>query len=159
MNRPMRCRVKKGSRGLTLTHGAPGPDGVRGSEEARAAGRQMGIRFFVGNAGSGDEPLEDEIGRLFRGTIDEVRPDVLYVPTPHHADPSFRTVHKTALKEGSKVGTIFAYDPGDGSSEFRPGVFVPISATIQDKLKAIYLGSICPRAARRGVRTRPRKSP
>jgi len=122
---------------LTLTHGAAGPDGVRRSGEARTAGRQMGVRFFVGNAGSGDEPLDLELGRLFKGALDEVRPDILYVPTLHHANPSFRTVHEAAMKGTSKVGTIFAYDPGDGWPNFRPSVFVPISATIQDKLEVM----------------------
>jgi hypothetical protein len=70
--------------------------------------------------------VDAEIDRLFRGALEEGRPDVLYVPTSHHADPSFQTVHETALQEGSKLGTIFAYDPGDGSPEFRPAVFVVI---------------------------------
>ncbi len=122
---------------LTLTRGSIGDDGERRSEEAKRAGRKMGIRFFVGNAGSGDDPLESDLRRLVKGAINEVRPDLLYVPTTHHADSSFRTVHETALAERNKVGTIFAYDPGDGSPEFRPGVFVPIGSTLQDKLELL----------------------
>ena len=119
---------------LTLTHGAAGEEGERRSEEARQAGRRMGIRFFVGNAGSGDDSLEFDVRRLLRGAINEVRPDLLYVPTAHHADPTFRAVHETVLREQAKVGTVFAYDPGDGSPQFRPEVFAPIGSTLQDKL-------------------------
>ena len=108
---------------LTLTHGSTGEEGQRRSEEAKKAGRLMGVRFFVGNAGSGDDPLETDLRGLVRGAINEVRPDLLYVPTAQHVNPAFRTVNETALEEREKVGTIFAYCPGDGSPEFRPGVF------------------------------------
>ena len=122
---------------LTLTHGSTGEDGQRRSEEAKKAGQLMGVRFFVGNAGSGDDPLETDLRRLVRGAINEVRPDLLYVPTAQHVNPAFRTVNETALEEREKVGTIFAYCPGDGSPEFRPGVFAPIGSTLQDKLEVL----------------------
>ena len=97
----------------------------------------MGVRFFVGNAGAGDDPLETDLRRLVRGAINEVRPDLLYVPTAQYVNPAFRTVNETALEEQEKVGAIFAYCPGDGSPEFRPGVFAPIGATLQDKLEVL----------------------
>ncbi len=122
---------------LTLTHGAAGDDGERRSEEAKVAGRSMGIRFFVGNAGSGDDSLAVDLRRLLAGAINEVRPDLLYLPTTQHSDPAFQIVNETALEEGQKIGTIFAYDPGDASPEFRPGVFVPIGTTLQDKLEVL----------------------
>ena len=122
---------------LTLTHGSPGEDGDRRSAEAKDAGRKIGIRFFVGNAGSGDDPLDADLRRLVKSAINEVRPDLLYVPTIHHADASFGVVQEAALAERNKVGTILAYDPGDGSPEFRPGIFVPIGPTLQDKLELL----------------------
>ncbi len=124
---------------LTLTHGSPGEDGERRCDEAKRAGRAMGIRFFVGNAGSGDDPLETDLRSLIKGAINEVRPDLLYVPTTHHADSTFRTVHEAAVDESGKIGTILAYCPGDGSPDFRPGIFVPIGSTLQDKLEVLRI--------------------
>lgn len=122
---------------LTLSHGSGGEEGRRRREEAKEAGRSMGVRFFVGNAGSGDDPLEEDLRRLVEGAVHEIRPDIIYIPTRHHPDPSFRVVHEAAVAASREGGVILAYDPGDGSPEFRPGVFVPIPATLEEKLRVL----------------------
>ena len=122
---------------LTLTHGSPGDEGLRRSEESKRAGRALGVRFFVGNAGSGDAPLYGDLKRLVTGAIHELRPDIVYCPTPHHPHPGFTVIHDTVLEEGRRVDTVFAYDPGDASPQFRPGFFVPVASALEEKLEVL----------------------
>lgn len=122
---------------LTLTHGSPGLPGAARRDQAKAAGRKMGIRFFVGNAGSGDDPLGDDLERLVRGALKEIRPDVVYIPTLHHADPAFGIVHHAAREAGGDVTAILAYDPGDAEPDFVPDHFVPVDDVLDEKSDAL----------------------
>jgi CheY-like chemotaxis protein len=122
---------------LTLTHGSPGEEGRRRSDDAKRAGREMGVRFFVGNAGSGGTPLDDDLRRLVTGAINELKPEIVYCPTPHHVNPGFAAVHDAVMEEGRRVDTIFAYDPGDASPQFRPGFFVPAGSALDEKLAVL----------------------
>lgn len=122
---------------LTLTHGSPGDAGRRRSDEAKRAGRAMGVRFFVGNAGADASPLEHDLARLVSGAIRELRPEIVYCPTSHHPNRGFAIVHDTVLEEGRRVDTIFSYDPGDASPQFRPGFFVPVSAVLDEKMAVL----------------------
>jgi hypothetical protein len=160
MNQPMRYRVKKGSRGLTLTHGAPGPGRVRRSEEARAAGQQVGIRFLAGNA--------KKWGRTAGGCRN--RPAVQGCPRGRAAGCSVRA-------HLSPRGPVVSDGPRDRSARGKQaGNYLCVRSRrwlsrIPTRRVRGYLGndsgqargqllhSICPGAARRGVRTRPRESP
>jgi DNA-binding response OmpR family regulator len=122
---------------LTLTHGTPGDRGERRRDHAKGAGRAMGIRFFVGNAGSGDDPLESDLERLVRGALKEIDPHLLYIPTPHHRNPAFRVVHETAVAQASDEARLFAYDPGDAQPEFNPDTFVPLEGSLEEKMSVI----------------------
>lgn len=122
---------------LTLTHGSSGEEGLRRMEQAKKAGRALGVRFFVGNAGSGETPLDGDLRRLITGAVRELRPDIVYCPTQHHANPGFALVHDAVLEEGRRVDTIFAYDPGDASPQFRPGFFVPAKSALDEKLEVM----------------------
>lgn len=122
---------------LTLSHGAEGPAGEARRDEAKAAGRKLGLRFFVGNAGSGETPLEEDLARLVGGALKEIRPDILYLPTPHHPDPSFRTVYDTVLGQDALPEAIFAFDAGDGGPEFHPDVFIPLDDLVDRKVEAL----------------------
>lgn len=122
---------------LTLTHGGTDETGNARREQAKEAGRKMGLRFFVGNAGSGDDSLEDDLRRLVRGALEEVRPHVLYLPTRHHTDDSLGVVHDTAARFEPGPDTILAYDPGDADPRFAPDLFVPVDDALDDKAGAL----------------------
>lgn len=122
---------------LTLTHG---PDAARDEErlgQAKAAGRSLGVRFFVGNAGSGEDSLQEDVERLVRGALREIRPDVVYVPTVHHADAGLRMAHQTALGAASDGVAILAYDPGDAEPDFVPDAFFPVEDVVEEKAGAV----------------------
>ncbi len=122
---------------LTLTHGHPTPPGVSRRDHSKAAGRAMGIRFFVGNAGSGDEPLEDDLRRLVRGALTEIRPDLVYVPTLNHPEPSLQLIQEDVMSEATGAPAVYAYDPGDSTPDFHPTAFVRIATTLDQKLEAL----------------------
>lgn len=122
---------------LTLTHGTPGQAGKDRGEQAKQAGKRMGVRFFVGNAGSGDDPMASDLERLVGGAMKEIRPHVVYVPTPHHPEPSFQVVHDTAVRQGEGLEGILAYDPGDSEPGFVPDLFVPVDEVLDTKARVI----------------------
>jgi CheY-like chemotaxis protein/LmbE family N-acetylglucosaminyl deacetylase len=122
---------------LTLTHGATGDQGDQRAEAAKQAGRRMGVRFFVGNAGTGDDSQAQDLQRLVSGAIREIGPHLIYVPTPFHADPGFRTVHDTALEGGTEAESILAYDPGDAEPGFAPELFIPVDGVLDAKIRVV----------------------
>jgi CheY-like chemotaxis protein/LmbE family N-acetylglucosaminyl deacetylase len=122
---------------LTLTHGSPAPQGDQRAEAAKLAGRRMGIRFFVGNAGTGDDSLSEDLQRLVAGAIREIRPHLIYIPTPFHPDPAFRTVHAAALDRGTDAELILAYDPGDAEPGFVPELFIPVDGVLDAKARVL----------------------
>ncbi len=119
---------------LTLTHGAGGERGTLLQELAKAAGRELGIRFYVGNAGSGDDHLHHDLARLVSGAIREIRPDIVYLPTGEHADPGYGVVERTILAEGARVGRILAFDPGDAAPGFHPTRFHSVDDVFDRKV-------------------------
>lgn len=122
---------------LTLMHGHPAPPGVSRRDQSKAAGRGMGIRFFVGNAGSGEEPLEDDLRRLARGALTEIRPDLVYVPTLNHPAPSLQLIQEDVMSEATGAPSVYAYDPGDSTADFHPTAFVRVATTLDQKLEAL----------------------
>lgn len=124
---------------LTLTRGPEESAAARNTESAKAAGRAMDVRYFVGNAGSAAIPLEEDLRRICRDALREVRPDLLYLPTPKHDFDPIRIVHETMAAEAVLARTILSYNPGDATASFRPDVFVPVSETLHRKAAALAL--------------------
>lgn len=122
---------------LTLTRGDPGKEGVLRGNHAKAAGRAMDVRYFVGNAGSGEVPLAQDLRRISRDALREVRPELIYLPTIHHGVELIRIVHETLVGEAVQAQAIFAYNPGDANASFRPQLFVPISTVLPRKAEAL----------------------
>jgi CheY-like chemotaxis protein/LmbE family N-acetylglucosaminyl deacetylase len=122
---------------LTLTHGLRDSQSVRRREAAKAAGRKMGIRFFVTNAGSGDASTEEDIRRLVEGALIEIRPDIVYLPTRHHINPHLRAAAEAAIAGAKDEQRLFAYDPGDAGSGFRPDLFLPVGSSLEEKVAVL----------------------
>jgi hypothetical protein len=99
----------------------------------------MDVRYFVGNAGSGEIPLEEDLRRICRDALREVRPELLYLPTKSHDIGLIRIVHETMASEAVGAATILAYNPGDATATFRPSVFVPVSPALAQKGEALAL--------------------
>jgi hypothetical protein len=97
----------------------------------------MDVRYFVGNAGSAEIPLEDDLRRICRDALREVRPDLLYLPTRQHVYPPIRIVHDTMAGEAVQAETLLAYNPGDATASFRPTFFVPVAPILSRKGEAL----------------------
>lgn len=124
---------------LHLSSGEPDESGRRRREAAREAGQRLGVRTFVGNAGSAAGDVEAELVRLAGGAVREIRPDILYIPSAAHDGPALRAAHSAALDAArSRVATILAYDAGDVRPEFTPGWFSPLDDELmKTKLEAL----------------------
>jgi DNA-binding response OmpR family regulator len=122
---------------LTLTRGVEATEGRRRAESAKAAGRAMDVRYFVGNAGSAEIPLEEDLRRICRDALREVRPELIYLPTKNHAFSPIRIVHETIAGEAVGAHSILAYTPGDATASFRPTFFVPVGSRIARKGEAL----------------------
>lgn len=122
---------------LTLTHGVRDGDSVRRREAAKAAGRRMGVRFFVTNAGSGDASTEEDIQRLVENALIEIRPEVIYLPTRNHRDPLLRVAADAALARAKEEQRLFGYDPGDAGSGFRPDLLLPVAESLEEKISVL----------------------
>lgn len=111
----------------------------KGSEEARElaqkAGRRMGARSFFGTANSEDPELfERQVTGALSGAMEELRPDVVYAPSPRRRDPLGQTVVEAILDQAAEVPRIFCYDAGDATPEFHPTLFVPVGSLLDEKL-------------------------
>lgn len=101
---------------------------------ARAA-RRLDARFYMSSA-----PLDDRVGfqetaaRVLEEALAEIRPDVLYLPTPNRLDPLAMPLVKVALRTGAEVSRVFCYDVGDGSRDFRPRLFLPVEEVMDRKM-------------------------
>ncbi len=127
--------------------------GSEGSDRARARVEQsaqlLGIRGFLGPAPESDShTFLVAVTPLLRNVFEQLRPDVLYVPTGNRSDPLARLFLETCLRFGSDIRRIFCYDKGDADHHFRPSLFMPVAEALSRKLLA--LDEDLPVAARRG---------
>jgi LmbE family N-acetylglucosaminyl deacetylase len=89
----------------------------------------------------GQKELNDTIGSV----IKEVDPDVLYIPYVGELNQDHRLVFEACLVSarplGNKIKKILAYETFSGAAwgvkQFVPTVFVDITGTLKDKLKAM----------------------
>jgi hypothetical protein len=103
----------------------------------------MDVRYFVGNAGSAAIPLEEDLRRICREALREVRPELLYLPTRNHDFAPIRIVHETMASEAVRAAAILAYNPGDATARFGPTCFVPVSGTLSRKREALAFFEAC----------------
>jgi CheY-like chemotaxis protein/LmbE family N-acetylglucosaminyl deacetylase len=136
--------VEAGCGGTLLRHRARGDQVVvlvlsKKSEDERErallASRTLGARFFVGTADPSDPELfERQAIGLLAGAIDELRPDILYLPTANRRDPLGAVLAGVGVEQAPDVPRIFRYDAGDPTPAFRPGLFVPVGGVLEEKV-------------------------
>jgi len=131
----------RGHRVVVLTMG---PGGVSLEEEpamrerTRTAGRRLGARFFMGSVREAElESFKDQVHSLLGSAMAEARPDVLYLPTPNRTDEFAQALVDVALALGPDISRIFCYDVGDANQQFRPEIYMPVDATLEEKLQVL----------------------
>ncbi len=103
-----------------------------GRGQARECGRRLGVRTFVGDTVEAGGEMK-ALTRLAAGAVDEISPDLLYLPTLHHRDPMNRAAHRAALGAATGVKHCFAYDAGAIEPTFSPDLVVPLSNDLLDR--------------------------
>lgn len=130
---------------LVLTDGGAGDPGreradlaqVRQSEQ-RAAATQLGIDsvLFWGEP-DGGLAADEENARRLRTVLDDVQPDLVYLPPFFDRHPDHRVV--TALLYVALQGTGLEFDCGiyEAGTPIAPNVLVDVSAQMETKLQAV----------------------
>lgn len=107
-------------------------------DRIREASTRLGSRFYLGTADPSDPELfAKQTSGLILGTLEELRPDVLYLPSPHRRDPLGRIVAEAAMEQAADIPRIFRYDSGDPTPDFDPDLFLPVGETLEGKLDVL----------------------
>jgi CheY-like chemotaxis protein/LmbE family N-acetylglucosaminyl deacetylase len=133
--------LDRGDRVMTVVMG-PGPEdwGVEETarNRARGASRDLGSRFFMGNARTRDpEEFKDMSFKLLSGALAEIRPDVLYLPTANQVDELSRALVDVALEVAPDIDAVFCYQAGDVTREFDPDLFIPLGEHLDRKVRIL----------------------
>lgn len=121
---------------VVLFHFSGGSDPDRDRRIIESAGRRLGARTFITSPTDSGENARSELVHLVTSAIGELRPDILYLPTSQHPHPRHRAVSRAASAAATDVPIILAYDPGDASPSFAPGLFAPLETTgLEEKLE------------------------
>ena len=122
---------------LCLTKGEASGDVEVRENECKRAAKILGVDelFFGGledtNVHDGRETI-DGIEKV----IDEVRPDIVYAPTPKDTHQDHRNTGFAAMSAGRRVKMILLYEGASTQRDFVPQVFVDITRTFELKRKA-----------------------
>jgi LmbE family N-acetylglucosaminyl deacetylase len=130
--------------GLVLTRGENGVGQDRGrysrEKEALAGARRMGLaslnihQFPDARLAS----RRDEVKVAIEVAIQRLQPDVVLTHTRADLHFDHRLVHLATLEGARNVPTLLCYENPNTPPEFRPSLFVDVSAHIGRKIEALY---------------------
>jgi len=122
---------------LCLTKGEASGDVEVRENECRRAAEILGVDglFFGGledtNVHDGRETID-----VIEKVVDEVKPDIIYAPTPKDTHQDHRNTGFAAMSAGRRVKMILLYEGASTQRDFVPQVFVDIKKTFELKRKA-----------------------
>lgn len=146
--------VEAGCGGILLGHRAFGQDvtvvvmssgGKAEDVEVRRAATEraaewLGASLILAEPFEASIPSQATMDGLVREAIEEVRPDMIYLPSRSDIRPSRTRVHEAAL--ASTAGTVsqYAYQSATTTLQFQPTLFVDIAERMTEKLEllAVY---------------------
>ena len=106
-------------------------------EELKAAGIAANIlefEFRVDRTLFGDAPAQKD---LIERTLNELRPDTVYMPVLDDRDPSRRAAAEIARDATQEVRTVLAYETATTGLDFTPAVFNDVRAEMVLKMEAL----------------------
>lgn len=121
---------------LVLTKGEASGDIEVRERECRKAARMLGVDgLFFG--GLEDTKVHDgrETIEIIEKIIDEVKPDIIYAPTPKDTHQDHRNTGYATMSAGRRCKMILLYEGASTQSNFFPQVFVDIKKTFELKKK------------------------
>lgn len=106
-------------------------------EELKAASISatvLGVEFRVDRTLFGDMALQRD---LIERTLNELRPDVVYMPAPDDLDVSRREAAAIVRDATQEVETVLAYETATTGLEFTPSIFNDVRAEMVVKMEAL----------------------
>ena len=121
---------------LVMTKGEASGDLRVREKECRKAAEMLGVDgLFFG--GLEDTQVHDgrETIDIIEQAIEEVKPDIIYAPTPKDTHQDHRNTGHAALSAGRRCKMILLYEGASTQRDFVPQVFVDIKETFALKRK------------------------
>ncbi len=107
------------------------------AEELKAAtiaADVLGVEFRVDRTLFGDPQAQRD---LIERTLNELRPNTVFMPAPDDRDPSRREAARVALATTTEVETVLAYETATTGLDFSPSTFHDVRAEMMAKLEAL----------------------
>lgn len=122
---------------LTLSRGASGGDINARTLEAQRAAALLGANLQFGNFTDTHISAGTETIELIEAAIREFRPTHVYTHAAEDTHQDHRAVHAATLVAARGVPNVYCYQAPSSTVDFRPNLFIDISAFMKDKLRAI----------------------
>lgn len=124
-----------------------GPDGrmirtgTEAASEAARAAKFIGAKLLIGDERAMELSDSDRLNRRFLETIDDVRPDILFVHWDGDSHPDHAVVARVGLHVARRIPTVLGYASNwyPGRRSFDPRVSVDIDEVLDDKVKLIEM--------------------
>lgn len=122
---------------LTLSRGAVGGNQDERRREAVGAAVAMSAELLMGDLP--DTRMEESPGiiTLIEGVIAAVRPTTIYVHSAADNHQDHRAVHEATVIAARRVQQLFCYQSPSSRNGFSPTKFVPVDATIHEKVTVL----------------------
>ncbi|OGI12559.1 hypothetical protein A3K64_01485 [Candidatus Micrarchaeota archaeon RBG_16_36_9] len=124
---------------LILSSGEASGDSATRKQEAIRGAKILGVNnVLFGNLKDSQIKHEKETIDIIENAIKKTNPDRIYTLYMEDGHQDHRNTALSTISAGRNVASIFFYEnPTVFSNHFNPNVFVDISDTINDKLKAL----------------------
>ncbi|WJF91708.1 response regulator [Paraburkholderia bonniea] len=122
---------------VTLSHGASGGDAAVRAREAAAAAQLLGARLNLGNLTDTRIPEGGESITAILEVIARVRPTHVYTHSQFDTHQDHRNTHHASMVAVRTIPNVYCYQAPSATVDFRPNLFIDISAHLDTKLAAI----------------------
>lgn len=94
----------------------------------------LGAEFRVDRTLFGDLARQRD---LLERTLDELRPDAIFMPAPDDRDPSRKSAHELTLAVAREVPIVLGYETATTGLDFVPSTFVDVRKQMVMKMEAL----------------------
>jgi LmbE family N-acetylglucosaminyl deacetylase len=122
---------------LTLTRGAVGGDAQLRAREAQQAADLLGATLHFGDLPDAAIPDGVSTIRMIEAVIGSYAPTHVYTHSLQDTHQDHRSVHHASMVAARDVPHLYCYQSPSSTVDFRPQLFIDISAYIDTKLQLI----------------------
>lgn len=122
---------------LVLSTGAMGPEGMELREAARRASRDLGAELHLPAEDAWELLDADTMIIRLQDVVHDLRPHVIYAPSPKDVRESRQRAFKAAEIAASGARTLLCYQAATTTLDFRPNHFEDIAGCLDRKMAAL----------------------